>query len=133
MFVFVFCPLFCLFVWVDFSLFPFLKKKPCALDTVKMTFKFLFRVEPCCAGLFSLSFSLRSLVLFLGEEKKVFCFIPLYIHIIDINNIVTDDAVNWWLVFVKAKMWFGSGRDSASLSSSSRSLNLPCVWFCPLF
>ena len=80
MFVFVFCPLFCLFVWVDYSLFPFLdKKKPCALDTVKMIFIFLFRVEPCCAGLFSLSFSLRSLVLFLGDEKKkVFCFIPLY-------------------------------------------------------
>ena len=74
MFVFVFCPLFCLFVWVDYSLFPFFglkkKKKPCALDTVKMIFIFLFRVEPCCAGLFSLSFSLRSLVLFLGEEKK---------------------------------------------------------------
>ena len=26
-FVFVFCPLFCLFVWVDYSLFPFLEKK----------------------------------------------------------------------------------------------------------
>ena len=25
------------------------------------------------------------------------------------------------------------GRDSSSLSSSSRSLNLLCVWFCPLF
>ena len=98
-----------------------------------MILKFLFRVEPCCAGLFSLSFSLRSLVLFLGEEKKVFCFIPLYMHIFDNNNIVTYDAGSWWLVFVKAKMWFGSGRDSASLSSSSKSLNLLCVWFCPLF
>ena len=58
MFVFVFCPLFCLFVWVDYSLLPFLKKKKkkkkkekkekknknknkktCALDTVKMIFK----------------------------------------------------------------------------------------------
>ena len=74
MFVFVFCPLFCLFVRVDYSLFPFFldKKNPCALDTVKMIILFLFRVEPCCAGLFSLSFSLRSLVLFLGEEKKKF-------------------------------------------------------------
>ena len=52
-------------------------------------------------------------------------------HIIDNNNIVIDDAGSWW--FVKAKMWFGSGRDSASLSSCSRSLNLLCVWFCPLF
>ena len=98
-----------------------------------MIFIFLFRVEPCCAGLFSLSFSLRSLVLFLGEEKKwVFCFIPLFMHFIDNNYIVTDDAGSWWLVFVKAKMWFGSGRDYASMSSSSRSLNLLSVWFCPL-
>ena len=108
------------------------KKKTCALDTVKMIFIFLFRVEPCCAGLFSLSFSLRSLVLFLGEEKKVFCFNPLYMHIIDNNNVVTDDAGSWWLVFVKAKMWFGSGRDYASLSSSGGSLNQLSVWFCPL-
>ena len=48
------------------------------------------------------------------------------------NNIVTDDAGSWWLVFVKAKMWFGSGRDYTSLSSSSRSLNLLSVWFCTL-
>ena len=98
-----------------------------------MIFIFLFRVEPCCAGLFSLSFSLRSLVLFLGEEKKwVFCFIPLFLHFIDNNYIVTGDAGSWWLVFVKAKMWFGSGRDYASMSSSRRSLNLLSVWFCPL-
>ena len=90
MFVFVFCPLFCLFVWIDYSLFRFFfgKKTPCALDPVKMILKFFFRVEPCCAGLFSLSFSLRSLVLFLGEAKRVFCFIPLYMHIIDNNNVV---------------------------------------------
>ena len=69
---------------------------------------------------------------FWERKKKVFCFIPLFMHIIDNNNIVTDDAGNWWLVFVKAKMWFGSGRDYASLSSSSRSLNLLSVWFCPL-
>ena len=42
----------------------------------------------------------------------------------------------WWcrellVIFVKAKMWFGSGRDSASLSSSGRSLILLCVWFLP--
>ena len=66
------------------------------------------------------------------EEKKVFCFIPLYMHFLDNNNIVTDDAGRWWLVFVKAEMWFGSGRDFASMSSSSRSLNLLSVWFCPL-
>ena len=45
-------------------------------------------------------------------------------HNIDNNNIVTDDAGSWWLFFVKAKMWFGSGRDSASLSSSGS------LWTC---
>ena len=84
-------------------------------------------------GFSHFSFSLRSLALFLGEGKKVFCFIPLYMHIIDNNYIVTDGAGSWWLIFVKAKMRFGSGRDSASLSSSSRSLNLLCVWFLSTF
>ena len=68
--------------------------------------------------------SLWEVLFYFWERKKSFCFIPLYMHIIDNNNIVTGDAGSWWLVFVKAKMWFGSGRDSASLSSSSRSLNL---------
>ena len=50
------------------------------------------------------------------------------------DNIVTDDAGSWWFkIFVKAKMWFGSGRDSASLSSSGRSSNLLCVWVLPSF
>ena len=69
---------------------------------------------------------------FWDRKKKVFCFIPLYMHFLDNNYIVTDGAGSWWLVFVKAKMWFGSGRDYASMSSSSRSLNLLSVWFCPL-
>ena len=77
--------------------------------------------------------SLWEVLFYFWERKKVFCFIPLYMHIIDNNYIVTDDAGSCWLVFVKAKMWFGSGRDSASLSSFSRSLSLLCVWFCPPF
>ena len=49
------------------------------------------------------------------------------------TKVVGIRCVSWWLIFVKAKMWFGSGRDSASLSSSCRSLNLLCVWFLPSF
>ena len=49
------------------------------------------------------------------------------------NNFLHNDAGSWWLIFVKAKMWFGSDRDSASLSSSSRSLNLVCVQFLSTF
>ena len=97
-----------------------------------MIFIFLFRVEPCCEG-FSHYPSLWEVLFYFWERKKqVYCFILLYMHFIDNNYIVTDDAGSWWLVFVKAKMWFGSGRDYASMSSSSRSLNLLSVWFCPL-
>ena len=53
-------------------------------------------------------------------------------HNFDNNNIVTNDAGSRWLVFVKAKLWFGSGQDSALLSASSIP-NLLCVWFLPTF
>ena len=76
--------------------------------------------NPAVQGLPPFSFSLRSLFYFWEREKKVFCFILLHMQI---NNIVTDDAGSRWLIFVKAKMWFGSQ------SSSSRSLILLCVWF----
>ena len=76
----------CLFGYIIACSLFFGKKTPCALDTVKMILKFLFRVEPCCAGLFSLFFSLRSLVLFLGEEKKFSAsFRFIYISLITIT------------------------------------------------
>ena len=96
-----------------------------------MIFIFLFRVELFRAFLIILLFE-KSCFIFGRGKKWVFCFIPLFMHFIDNNYIVTGDAGSWWLVFVKAKMWFGSGRDYASMSSSSRSLNLLSVWFCPL-
>ena len=70
----------CLFVWVDYSLFPFFgqkkkkkKKKTLCQGYCKNDFKkFIFRVEPCCAGLFSFFLLFEKSCLYLGEEKKSF-------------------------------------------------------------
>ena len=99
MFVFVFCPLFCLFVWVDNSLIPFFGKKSLSF----LSFR-LFRAFSGCVHLPFLTFVLVLLAKILLHTKENPIINQSHInkqHLMIIRNL--RGAVN---IFVEQDIYF---------------------------